>query len=145
MFKSLVGISFLEIICDILLCKSNYKKNVKTVIGILSVAIIIGEFANIKDIKIDTSIIEEAEIIAENNYNIASKDITKKVVDTVGKNICNDLIGNGIIVRDVKIEIDGDYNITMLKLYGTEKIENQNVLNMLEEKYNVGEDKIYYD
>lgn len=145
MFKSLIGISFLEIICDILLSKSSYKKYVKTVIGILSVAIIIGGFINKNNIKFDYSVIEEAEIIAENNFNIASKNITEKVINTVKKNIYNDLMENGIIVKDIEIKIDDDYNITMLKLYNTEKIENQNVLNMLKEKYNVGEDKIHYE
>ncbi len=121
MFKMLIGMSFITVSVNFLLSESHYKKYIKVILGLFTVTIIIQGISGIKDIKLDSSIIDEIESKAQMNSDIAMNDIKNVMLDNVKSNITKRLSDENIKLKELEINIDENFNITILVM----RLENK--------------------
>lgn len=142
MFKMLIGMSFISVAVNFLLSESHYQKYIKVILGLFTVTIIIQGISGIKDIKPDTSIIDEIERKAEINSSLAMEDITSVMLDNVKNNITNRLNEENIRVKELEINIDENFNITVLVIRLENKLYNSRVIDILVNEFYIDKNVI---
>ena len=142
MFKMLIGMSFISVAVNFLLSESHYQKYIKVILGLFTVTIIIQGISGIKDIKPDTSIIDEIERKAEINSSLAMEDITSVMLDNVKNNITNRLNEENIKVKELEINIDENFNITVLVIRLENKLYNSRVVDILANEFYIDKNVI---
>ena len=142
MFKMLIGMSFISVAVNFLLSESHYQKYIKVILGLFTVTIIIQGISGIKDIRLDSSIIDEIERKAEINSSIATEDIKNVMLENVKSNITNRLNEENIKVKELEINIDENFNITVLVIRLENKLHNDRVVDILTNEFYIDKNVI---
>ena len=92
MFKMIVAISLISVICEMFLSGNSFKKYISVVFGIFVLLIIIENIFLLDPVNIDTSILDKAEMITDLTVTEAEKEL----IDIYEKNIKEELFKNNI-------------------------------------------------
>ena len=131
MFKMIVAISLISVICEMFLSGSSFKKYISVVFGIFVLLIIIENIFLSDPVNIDTSILDKAEMITDLTVTEAEKEL----IDIYEKNIKEELLKNNISVLDVYVRCDSNLTITKIKIDLKDKKEKDKVLRILTESF----------
>ena len=131
MFKMIVAISLISVICEMFLSGSSFKKYISVVFGIFVLLIIIENIFLLDPVNIDTSILDKAEMITDLTVTEAEKEL----IDIYEKNIKEELLKNNISVLDVYVRCDNNLTITKIKIDLKDKKEKDKVLRILTESF----------
>ncbi len=131
MFKMIVAISLISVICEMFLSGSSFKKYIRVVFGIFVLLIIIENIFLSDPVNIDTSILDKAEMITDLTVTEAEKEL----IDIYEKNIKEELLKNNINVLDVYVRCDSNLTITKIKIDLKDKKEKDKVLRILTESF----------
>ena len=131
MFKMIVAISLISVICEMFLSGSSFKKYISVVFGIFVLLIIIENIFLLDPVNIDTSILDKAEMITDLTVTEAEKEL----IDIYEKNIKEELLKNNISVLDVYVRCDSNLTITKIKIDLKDKKEKDKVLRILTESF----------
>lgn len=131
MFKMIVAISLISVICEMFLSGSSFKKYISVVFGIFVLLIIIENIFLSEPVNIDTSILDKAEMITDLTVTEAEKEL----IDIYEKNIKEELLKNNISVLDVYVRCDNNLTITKIKIDLKDKKEKDKVLRILTESF----------
>ena len=131
MFKMIVAISLISVICEMFLSGSSFKKYISVVFGIFVLLIIIENIFLSEPVNIDTSILDKAEMITDLTVTEAEKEL----IDIYEKNIKEELLKNNINVLDVYVRCDNNLTITKIKIGLKDKKEKDKVLRILTESF----------
>lgn len=131
MFKMIVAISLISVICEMFLSGSSFKKYISVVFGIFVLLIIIENIFLSDPVNIDTSILDKAEMITDLTVTEAEKEL----IDIYEKNIKEELLKNNINVLDVYVRCDNNLTITKIKIDLKDKKEKDKVLRILTESF----------
>ena len=131
MFKMIVAISLISVICEMFLSGSSFKKYISVVFGIVVLLIIIENIFLSEPVNIDTSILDKAEMITDLTVTEAEKEL----IDIYEKNIKEELLKNNISVLDVYVRCDSNLTITKIKIDLKDKKEKDKVLRILTESF----------
>lgn len=131
MFKMIVAISLISVICEMFLSGSSFKKYISVVFGIFVLLIIIENIFLSEPVNIDTSILDKAEMITDLTVTEAEKEL----IDIYEKNIKEELLKNNINVLDVYVRCDSNLTITKIKIDLKDKKEKDKVLRILTESF----------
>ena len=131
MFKRIVAISLISVICEMFLSGSSFKKYISVVFGIFVLLIIIENIFLSDPVNIDTSILDKAEMITDLTVTEAEKEL----IDIYEKNIKEELLKNNISVLDVYVRCDNNLTITKIKIDLKDKKEKDKVLRILTESF----------
>lgn len=131
MFKMIVAISLISVICEMFLSGSSFKKYISVVFGIFVLLIIIENIFLSDPVNIDTSILDKAEMITDLTVTEAEKEL----IDIYEKNIKEELLKNNINVLDVYVRCDSNLTITKIKIDLKDKKEKDKVLRILTESF----------
>lgn len=131
MFKMIVAISLISVICEMFLSGSSFKKYISVVFGIFVLLIIIENIFLSDPVNIDTSILDKAEMITDLTVTEAEKEL----IDIYEKNIKEELLKNNISVLDVYVRCDNNLTITKIKIDLKDKKEKDKVLRILTESF----------
>lgn len=131
MFKMIVAISLISVICEMFLSGSSFKKYISVVFGIFVLLIIIENIFLLDPVNIDTSILDKAEMITDLTVTEAEKEL----IDIYEKNIKEELLKNNINVLDVYVRCDNNLTITKIKIDLKDKKEKDKVLRILTESF----------
>lgn len=131
MFKMIVAISLISVICEMFLSGSSFKKYISVVFGIFVLLIIIENIFLLDPVNIDTSILDKAEMITDLTVTEAEKEL----IDIYEKNIKEELLKNNINVLDVYVRCDSNLTITKIKIDLKDKKEKDKVLRILTESF----------
>lgn len=142
MFKMLIGITFLTVIADIILSDNDYKKYVKSVIGIFVVIIVIQGFLGIKTLKIDYSIIEDIEKEVKKNTLILQDDIVSEMLSNVKREIILRLKKDNIELNELVINTDENLNIISVVIRLENEEFNEKAVNIISKEFNIDKNVI---
>lgn len=131
MFKMIVAISLISVICEMFLSGSSFKKYISVVFGIFVLLIIVENIFLLDPVNIDTSILDKAEMITDLTVTEAEKEL----IDIYEKNIKEELLKNNISVLDVYVRCDSNLTITKIKIDLKDKKEKDKVLRILTESF----------
>lgn len=131
MFKMIVAISLISVICEMFLSGSSFKKYISVVFGIFVLLIIIENIFLLDPVNIDTSILDKAEMITDLTVTEAEKEL----IDIYEKNIKEELLKYNISVLDVYVRCDSNLTITKIKIDLKDKKEKDKVLRILTESF----------
>ena len=131
MFKMIVAISLISVICEMFLSGSSFKKYISVVFGIFVLLIIIENIFLLDPVNIDTSILDKAEMITDLTVTEAEKEL----IDIYEKNIKEELLKNNINVLDVYVRCDNNLTITKIKIDLKDKKDKDKVLRILTESF----------
>ena len=131
MFKMIVAISLISVICEMFLSGSSFKKYISVVFGIFVLLIIIENIFLLDPVNIDTSILDKAEMITDLTVTEAETEL----IDIYEKNIKEELLKNNISVFDVYVRCDNNLTITKIKIDLKDKKDKDKVLRILTESF----------
>lgn len=151
--SSILAIGILFTIIRIILPNSHFKKYIYSLIGIVTIIVIISpvisavkstNFDNIKDIVLNATNIDSSDVNYTNlsNYeDVNENNVKKNFITSVENDIKEKLSGNIDNNVDVNIEITDTYNIEKINitLYGETSFD---ILSFISEEYDIGKDKI---
>ena len=151
--SSILAIGILFTIIRIILPNSHFKKYIYSLIGIVTIIVIISpvisavkstNFDNIKDIVLNATNIDSSDVNYTNlsNYeDINENNVKKNFITSVENDIKEKLSSNIDNNVDVNIEITDTYNIEKINitLYGETSFD---ILSFISEEYDIGKDKI---
>ena len=150
---SILAIGILFTIIRIILPNSHFKKYIYSLIGIVTIIVIISpvisavkstNFDNIKDIVLNATNIDSSDVNYTNlsNYeDVNENNVKKNFITSVENDIKEKLSSNIDNNVDVNIEITDTYNIEKINitLYGETSFD---ILSFISEEYDIGKDKI---
>ena len=139
MFKMLIGITFLTVIADVLLTDSSYKKYIKSIIGIFTLAIIVQGIFSLEDIKIDYSVIDRIEKQVEDNMYILEEDIKNEMINNLKRNITSGLLKYDIKITEISINCDENLNIVNMVIRLKNKADKEKTIRILTEEFHISE------
>lgn len=151
--SSILAIGILFTIIRIILPNSHFKKYIYSLIGIVTIIVIISpvisavkstNFDNIKDIVLNATNIDSSDVNYTNlsNYeDVNENNVKKNFITSVENDIKEKLSSNIDNNVDVNIEITDTYNIEKINitLYGETFFD---ILSFISEEYDIGKDKI---
>ena len=151
--SSILAIGILFTIIRIILPNSHFKKYIYSLIGIVTIIVIISpvisavkstNFDNIKDIVLNATNIDSSDVNYTNlsNYeDVNENNVKKNFITSVENDIKEKLSSNIDNNVDVNIEITDTYNIEKINmtLYGETSFD---ILSFISEEYDIGKDKI---
>lgn len=151
--SSILAIGILFTIIRIILPNSHFKKYIYSLIGIVTIIVIISpvisavkstNFDNIKDIVLNATNIDSSDVNYTNlsNYeDVNENNVKKNFITSVENDIKEKLSSNIDNNVDVNIEITNTYNIEKINitLYGETSFD---ILSFISEEYDIGKDKI---
>lgn len=151
--SSILAIGILFTIIRIILPNSHFKKYIYSLIGIVTIIVIISpvisavkstNFDNIKDIVLNATNIDSSDVNYTNlsNYeDVNENNVKKNFITRVENDIKEKLSSNIDNNVDVNIEITDTYNIEKINitLYGETSFD---ILSFISEEYDIGKDKI---
>ena len=151
--SSILAIGILFTIIRIILPNSHFKKYIYSLIGIVTIIVIISpvisavkstNFDNIKDIVLNATNIDSSDVNYTNlsNYeDVNENNVKKNFITSVENDIKEKLSSNIDNNVDVNIEIIDTYNIEKINitLYGETSFD---ILSFISEEYDIGKDKI---
>ena len=151
--SSILAIGILFTIIRIILPNSHFKKYIYSLIGIVTVIVIISpvisavkstNFDNIKDIVLNATNIDSFDVNYTNlsNYeDVNENNVKKNFITSVENDIKEKLSSNIDNNVDVNIEITDTYNIEKINitLYGETSFD---ILSFISGEYDIGKDKI---
>lgn len=151
--SSVLAIGILFTIIRIILPNSHFKKYIYSLIGIVTIIVIISpvisavkstNFDNIKDIVLNATNIDSSDVNYTNlsNYeDVNENNVKKNFITSVENDIKEKLSSNIDNNVDVNIEITDTYNIEKINitLYGETSFD---ILSFISEEYDIGKDKI---
>ena len=151
--SSILAIGILFTIIRIILPNSHFKKYIYSLIGIVTIIVIISpvisavkstNFDNIKDIVLNATNIGSSDVNYTNlsNYeDVNENNVKKNFITSVENDIKEKLSSNIDNNVDVNIEITDTYNIEKINitLYGETSFD---ILSFISEEYDIGKDKI---
>ena len=151
--SSILAIGILFTIIRIILPNSHFKKYIYSLIGIVTIIVIISpvisavkstNFDNIKDIVLNATNIDSSDVNYTNlsNYeDVNENNVKKNFITSVENDIKEKLSSNIDNNVDVNIEITDTYNIEKINitLYGETTFD---ILSFISEEYDIGKDKI---
>ena len=151
--SSILAIGILFTIIRIILPNSHFKKYIYSLIGIVTIIVIISpvisavkstNFDNIKDIVLNATNIDSFDVNYTNlsNYeDVNENNVKKNFITSVENDIKEKLSSNIDNNVDVNIEITDTYNIEKINitLYGETSFD---ILSFISEEYDIGKDKI---
>ena len=139
MFKMLIGITFLTVIADVLLTDSSYKKYIKSIIGIFTLAIIVQGIFSLEDIKIDYSVIDRIEKQVEDNMYILEEDIKNEMINNLKRDITSGLLKYDIKITEISINCDENLNIVNMVIRLKNKADKEKTIRILTEEFHISE------
>lgn len=139
MFKMLIGITFLTVIADVLLTDSSYKKYIKSIIGIFTLAIIVQGIFSLEDIKIDYSVIDTIEKQVEDNMYILEEDIKNEMINNLKRDITSGLLKYDIKITEISINCDENLNIVNMVIRLKNKADKEKTIRILTEEFHISE------
>lgn len=139
MFKMLIGITFLTVIADVLLTDSSYKKYIKSIIGIFTLAIIVQGIFSLEDIKIDYSVIDRIEKHVEDNMYILEEDIKNEMINNLKRDITSGLLKYDIKITEISINCDENLNIVNMVIRLKNKADKEKTISILTEEFHISE------
>lgn len=142
MFEMMIGITFLSVVADIILTDSNYKKYIKSVIGIFTLAVIVQGVFNLKDIKVDYSIVDEIEIKANENVKLLEEDIKKEIVNDLKNNIMLNLSKKELRLKELFINIDENMNLISVVITPENEANKEKIVEILITEFSIPEEII---
>lgn len=151
--SSILAIGILFTIIRIILPNSHFKKYIYSLIGIVTVIVIIGpvisaikstDIDNMKNIILNATNLGSSEVNYTNlsNYeNVNENNVKKNFISSMENDIKEKLSKNIDNNVDVNIEITDTYNIEKINitLYGETSFD---ILSFISEEYDIGKDKI---
>ena len=151
--SSILAIGIVFTIIRIILPNSHFKKYIYSLIGIVTIIVIISpvisavkstNFDNIKDIVLNATNIDSSDVNYTNlsNYeDVNENNVKKNFITSVENDIKEKLSSNIDNNVDVNIEITDTYNIEKINitLYGETSFD---ILSFISEEYDIGKDKI---
>ena len=151
--SSILAIGILFTIIRIILPNSHFKKYIYSLIGIVTIIVIISpvisavkstNFDNIKDIVLNATNIDSSDVNYTNlsNYeDVNENNVKKNFITSVENDIKEKLSSNIDYNVDVNIEITDTYNIEKINItfYGETSFD---ILSFISEEYDIGKDKI---
>lgn len=151
--SSILAIGILFTIIRIILPNSHFKKYIYSLIGIVTIIVIISpvisavkstNFDNIKDIVLNATNIDSFDVNYTNlsNYeDVNENNVKKNFITSVENDIKEKLSSNIDNNVDVNIEITDTYNIEKINitLYGETSFD---ILSFISGEYDIGKDKI---
>ena len=151
--SSILAIGILFTIIRIILPNSHFKKYIYSLIGIVTIIVIISpvisavkstNFDNIKDIVLNATNIDSSDVNYTNlsNYeDVNENNVKKNFITRVENDIKEKLSSNIDKNVDVNIELTDTYNIEKINitLYGETSFD---ILSFISEEYDIGKDKI---
>lgn len=151
--SSILAIGILFTIIRIILPNSHFKKYIYSLIGIVTIIVIISpvisavkstNFDNIKDIVLNATNIDSSDVNYTNlsNYeDVNENNVKKNFITSVENDIKEKLSSNIDNNVDVNIEITDTYNIEKINitLYGETSFD---ILSFISGEYDIGKDKI---
>ena len=137
MFEMMIGITFLSVIADIILTDSNYKKYIKSVIGIFTLTVIVQGVFNLKDIKVDYSIVDEIEIKANENVKLLEEDIKKEIVSDLENNIILNFAKKEIRVKELSVNIDENMNLISVVIIPENESDKEKITEILITEFSI--------
>ena len=151
--SSILAIGILFTIIRIILPNSHFKKYIYSLIGIVTIIVIISpvisavkstNFDNIKDIVLNATNIDSSDVNYTNlsNYeDVNENNVKKNFITRVENDIKEKLSSNIDNNVDVNIEITDTYNIEKINitLYGETSFD---ILSFISGEYDIGKDKI---
>lgn len=151
--SSILAIGILFTVIRMILPNSHFKKYIYSLIGIVTVIVIIGpvisaikstDIDNMKNIILNATNIDSSEVNYTNlsNYeNVNENNVKKDFISSVEKDIKEKLSNNIDNNIDVNIEITDTYNIEKINitLYGDTSFD---ILSFISKEFDISKDKI---
>ena len=136
MLIKMVGFAFVSAAAELLLCGSRFGKYIKTVLGIIFISVMLSALPSFK------SAVSFAEMSAADgcgmpDENVFDEALKKEVVLSCEKEIKEKLASEGIEIKSLIIDFDGDYNIKKIRAYPYNPNDGKRITEILNEHFEI--------
>ena len=116
MFEKLIGISFVSLICDILLSGSDFKKYIKSLVGAVFVLTFLNGFFNFSFPQITLPDEKRFELEAEKYEAEFYENLKDEVVLNTEKEIKEKFLSENIGIESIIIDFDEEYSVKKIEI-----------------------------
>ena len=114
-FKWLIGISFLSVMADMIMLEGNFKKYVRTILGLVMLLVMIHAFTGIRNVSFDFSFPTEESASEETKQEISDAlvlEVRQRIEDKVRAELGEEQIS----MQEIRIDLDKDFALRAICL-----------------------------